>query len=417
MAIISKSSLFSLLFIGLFFAPYLAGTRLRLDVVLCYAGAILMPISMLRRGSISKREGVLLLLSFICLMATTIFALKAPIGGFERINILTNYNFVAFSLLVFLAMRDSLVTSRYKLLAATFSASILVNAIALYQWADASSAFNREIYRLYGGAPTAYAASLGYSSFSEFLVFAAKRYPSVFNGMHVLAIFDLMVLAAVGHVISHKADPIAKWLAATAAVGAMVGGILSFSKTFVFGLVLLVVLQQALTRRLRYVTFPVLLVGAILAIGDLTGSEERLLSIFESDALSTRYGEGGYLEGAVRDLVSSAEFFLLGVGDQLGFYSLADSLYVPPMLIGGVLYLTLYLAPIATLLMWNYSEHRKGNSWATTFLVVHLLFLVIGIGIPTYQVGRIAPLFLITNLAFLYAPKRAQFALLPSGLR
>ena len=398
----------SFFLVVIFFAPYIAGTRLRPEVVLCYSSLVISLFAVLRRGGrMDKREMRLLVLCLICAVATLIFAMRSSLEMFDLINTFTNYNFLLLSLFVYFSFRGMVIRGKKDIVSGLLFVSIPINLIACYQWADPVAKFNKLIYAWYGGVPTAYAASLGYSSFAEFLVIAAKRYPSIFNGMHVLALFDLIILALAWHVLIDKEGRVPErkgWgrrLALIAVIGAVLGGILSFSKTFIFGSICLIVLHQVFSKRLAYAIFPIVILAVIALAGALTGTGERILQIFQSDALDSRYGEAGYLTTAINDLSSNVGMLFLGAGSRLAQYPLADSLYLPPILIGGVVYLIIYLMPIFYILAWNYKEHRSGNSWASVFLVLNVVFLIVGIGIPTYQVGRISPLLFLMNLAFL----------------
>jgi len=403
-----SGALFSAIFALFFFLPYLPGGRLRFDLLLCYGSALYLLISprQISSAAIRPLQG-LISLSFICVIITAMFMILPDMDIFFKAIIVTNYNFMFFSLCVFIVFHRFLLRSRDKVVVVLLIASLAINAIAISQWLDPTSSFNKIIYSLFGGAPPEEAIRLGYETFGEFLAVAAHRCTSIFNGMHTLAMFDLVIIS-IG--INYLILPILysdrlRLFALCSVCMAFAGGAISFSKTFLLGVMLLLAMQLILSGKMRllirFMSVFMVILAVFAAFVYYAGIEEELMAYITQDTLATRYGEGAYLAKELAVIETDVGFLLFGAGVDLGSYKIADSLYISAIVVGGVTYLSVYLLPYLFLIKKNYREHLSGNPWARCFLAIHATFLAIGIGIPTYQVGRIVPLLIILNLCFL----------------
>lgn len=400
--------MFPVVFVLLFFLPYIAGSRLRFDLLLCYVAAFYLLFSpdLIIKEAIKPLHG-LLSLSIISVFFSASCLILPEIDLFAKINILTNYNFMFLSLCVFIVFYHRLIRSGERILTVLLLVSLPINAVAIGQWIDPVSGFNKTMYGLYGGLAPEEATQAGFDNFAEFLAVSAHRYPSIFNGMHVLALFNLIIISiGINFLISQGLSSHQRRILSVTAVSmAFVGGAVSFSKTFLFGFMLLLAFQMILSGRIkifiRFVAISALVLTAFALFIFYAGLDERLMEYINADALATRYGEGAYLANELAAIDTDFVFFIFGAGSTLSNYKLADSLYISVIVVGGVFYLIVYMLPYILLIRMNYAEHRRGNTWARSFAATHLTFLIIGVGIPVYQVGRIAALLIIINLCIL----------------
>jgi hypothetical protein len=82
----------------------------------------------------------------------------------------------------------------------------------------------------------------------------------------------------------------------------------------------------------------------------------------------------------------------------------ADSLFLLPLAAGGVIELALYLTPILWVLVLLWRRCNRGDEQLTMQFCLHAVFLLAGIGVPIYQMGRLAPLFWMVALSYAFAP-------------
>jgi hypothetical protein len=398
-----KRWLFSTLFILHFFLPYIYDTRLRFDVVFAYFGIILFTVMLFKKTVLTNFEYILLFLSFLCVIVSIPPVLLHPGKFIQKIIIFTNYNFMALSLCTFIALRKLIYSNRFILLKVLLVVSLAINLVAFGQWLFPRAGYNIVLLQLYGGAPSEIARSLGYASFAEFLIYGAHRYTSIFNGMHVLAMFDLIIIAISFAVIhERKMSTNMKWIGWLVLSTAAAGGVLTNSRTFYLGLAAIVCSFVIVRRKLSIFVMSGMLVILLVIMMYLFQVTERVESmLFGGNILESRYGSAGYLAQTIETIKGDPWVLLFGAGSAIAEYKLADSLYISVICVGGLVFLISYLAPFIWLLIGNIRQINLGNPWALCFMAIHLAFVCVGIGIPTYQVGRIVPLLIILNLSFI----------------
>jgi hypothetical protein len=118
-----------------------------------------------------------------------------------------------------------------------------------------------------------------------------------------------------------------------------------------------------------------------------------------------RFGSTGNLVATIETVKDDMSLLFLGRGAQLDGLNTADSAYLPLIVVGGLLHLLLFFVPfvVLTRLCW---QARFKNPWAPTFFALYVTFFAMGLGIPTFQLGRItAALVLLTFLAFRAEPE------------
>lgn len=404
------------LFVGLFFLPYIPGARLRADVVVGYVVLLAIPLVLRFTGRFEAQFFALAAAAFLWSLARIGASLFYGENYFFAIQLLTTLNFLFFAVCFFIAIRGWLVSLREPLLMYVLTASVLINGIAVFQWMAVDHPINAFIFQNYGGTLPASVAELpsdvigDISTNAEFLAKIAGRYSSIFGGMYVLASFNVLIIAlSVAALHWQGRTRMMTRLATMAIAAAFVGGALSASKTFYLGTMIALAILSTLSvinlRRFVLLVFLVLPAYFILMSGtsdDTTvGSVFELILAGDMDAvLGSRYGAGG-LFGTITAVFTSPAILFFGVGVDIGDLYLADNGYLMPIIIGGIpLALTTYVA-VGLMVRENYRQFRAGNVMAAGFLAAHGSFLVAAIGIPTYQLPRVTLLLLVLNLVFL----------------
>jgi len=274
----------------------------------------------------------------------------------------------------------------------------MINLIAIFQYIDPHNDLHHIVFNLYGGTPNAQMKALGMNSFAEGLVVLAQRSPGIFNGIHVISMFNIMVIGlAVFSLVQQKRS---KLFIYVVILFAILGGMSSVSKTFMFGLILMLLIlirYKELDTKVFFLLIGVL--GTIFILLDSALSNQSMileLLLNKADVgkvLETRFGGEGYLANSINYLLSTPEAFFLGEGTASDNIILADSQLVVLFGIGGfVLFLSfvMVLLKVYFLLKQNFS-----TLYNKVIMAIFISYVVIGIGIPTFNVGRIISIFFI----------------------
>jgi hypothetical protein len=399
-----------------FFLPYLPGTRLRIDVVVGYMSILVVPfVSGFKERTVQK-------IFLLSLAAAVWSGARIGLSGLEKedaffaIQLVTALNFPFFAACLFLAFRTHLLRYKEQMLVTVLCLSVGINILAVFQWLDVDHPVNSFVFDNYGGALPASVEELpqdvvgGITTNAEFLAKIAGRYSSIFGGMYVLAAFDVMVIALSMAALSWTSSAINTRRIAAAAIGsALLGGVLSASKTFYLGTAIavaaLVVLRVVDPKRvliMGLVAIPAYFLVSTEGADDSTvGSVFDLIWSSDMEAiLGSRYSADGLLT-TIETILSSPSILLYGVGKDIGELYLADNGYLMPIIVGGVPLAAMTYLAIALLVRENYRQFKRGNTIAAGFIATHISFLVAAIGIPTYQLPRVTLLFLFLNLLFL----------------
>jgi hypothetical protein len=127
---------------------------------------------------------------------------------------------------------------------------------------------------------------------------------------------------------------------------------------------------------------------------------EQMLSLDWDLIFAPRFGSTGNLVSTIETVQNDLSLLLLGRGAQLDGLNMADNAYLPLILVGGLFHLVLFYLPFLLLMRLCWQE-RNANPWAAPFFTIYVTFFAMGLGIPTFQLGRItAALVLLTFLAF-----------------
>lgn len=405
-------------FILIFFLPYIMGTRLRPEIPFLY---LCIPLWFIirRKANFTERR----ILAIAC--SAAIFSILCVLVGrsgklLPDIILWTNLNFIFLSTCAFMVFKPWLMRTRHALLIWFIVISIAINIIAYLQFQFPELPLHNKLFSLYGGYVNDPSKRAGFITNAEFQVVAAKRYTSIFIGMHVLALFNVVVIGlCLGLLLDRtiRKSILMRIVCYTSLVLGLTGGVLSASKTFYFTMfsfgAAMLLLERNGKRWIVYITITFLLCVVVVYVADLAGSKSAIsrilrttLSLDASKIVGSRYSEQGYLHSTVRAITGNRELFMFGRGGNVAGLKMADSLFIPPFVVGGVIFFVLYVMQILLLIKVNF-DCRRESYLLKVFFALNASFLIAGIGIPTYQVGRIAPLLVILNLCFLGATQES----------
>jgi hypothetical protein len=381
-----------------FFLPYVPDSRLRVDVLTGYFALAVSPF--LFRGAdagVVKIYALSALSSAWCLLRV----LLNPDDFLASTMVVTNHSFalLGVSLALLVRPRPGMLEAAAK---AIWIVSLVTNLVALEQWRDSSSLVSQFLYDQYGGA---FEFDYDYASSAEFQVLYAGRHTGIFNGMHALAIFNIVVIMLS---LGGRFPRQGAWLRMLAMGLAVVGGVLAASKTFYLGAAVGVGLL-ILFRRISFrQVWPGIVASLLLATLVIQSDRDSIVSMYYEHILrldpewifSPRFGSTGNLYSTIEAVQNDLSLLLLGRGAQLDGLNTADNAYLPLILVGGLLHLVLFYLPYLALMRSCWQE-RNANPWAAPFFAIYVTFFAMGLGIPTFQLGRItALLVLLTFFAF-----------------
>jgi len=383
------------------------------EVVLAYVAVGVLLVAQPRS---THFERLFFLLSAVAALFLGVRLALTPAGLVATGIIFTNHTFSLLSICLFLVFFRQLSSVR-RLLIPLWLVSLFANGMALIQWLFPQSWINGIIFDGYGG--TYGRRHLIADSYAEFLIEYAGRYTGIFNGMHALGLFNVLVI---GLTIAHlsggriRLTP-TNCLAALGFLGCIVGGILSASKTFYFGTAAMMA-TLLLIRRLKIVHLLWLapLAGAAAAFTLKTAERKSAISNYFnafasmdfSGVMTSRYGESGYLTKTLNLMAADPATVFVGRGAETGQISLADSAYISPVVLAGIPFFVFFFAPILYLLRANFLRMREADWWCGVMFAVLLTVLIIGVGIPTLQHGRITMFVLVVNLVILRTESQVQ---------
>jgi hypothetical protein len=199
--------------------------------------------------------------------------------------------------------------------------------------------------------------------------------------------------------------------AAASVVLALGGGVLSGGKMFYLGVATLFATLLLVQRQFALVMWGGLVAVAVFGVAPMFLREDaevllamkRVLSGDADQIVGTRFRSDGYLTETIERLTTDRSLLWYGTGADLGHLIVADSLFLLPLATGGVPQLLLYVFPVLWLLfqLWR---RRGENEYLPALFSLHASFLMSGIGVPVYQMGRISPLIWIVTLTYVFAP-------------
>ncbi len=409
-----RSRLFRLLFVAHFFLPYIGSSRLRVDVVVGYLCVALLPFR-IRLKELTSIERLALSAALACALWSGARIALVDEAFTERVVQFTYCTFPITALATFIVLRPWLGTME-QLVTDLIPMSILVNLVAFEQARDPASGLNEQVFSLYGGYNiTTY--SVG--SLAEFEVKYAGRCTGIFNGMHVLALFDVMILVLVLATLSGpRPSRIRQLLNALAGIAAFIGGVLASSKSFYYGAAV-ATLAMLLLRQIPGSIWLAIWTGlgglALRQVLSASSFADITVDYFESvrapsfdSTLGSRFGHGGFLRSTIDTILDKPLILLVGSSFEEPGLTMADNAYLGLIVVGGIPLLILFYASVLLPAFDALRRVMAGERRLAPIVAMTAAFLAIGIGIPSLQTGRIAPLFYLLMFVGLWgqAPER-----------
>ena len=474
------------LFLLHYFLPYIwfpgvGFTRFRYDMLVLPVAAIIFLVQW-RCGNFSwKQTTPVLKIIFLCNLGLALWLLARintdlflrsiphPIRGFVTpFTIFGNYGCVPIgAMLVFLVLGRWLIKNRMKLLVSFLLLSVLFNLIGLFIRFYPDHNFSHIIYAAFGGIKqdvygvSRYPQWQAAVSAAEFITKKSGRVCSIFPACTAYA-FYCSVVAGTSIICFDKrfADLLkTMWLRLLASltfVLAILGGILTSSKSFSLGIycVLFCIIVFSRTRRMRigvccvavllFIVWPFLCkidmagghrnnlvlnrlfyrtIGSAYnsitrassqkpsllicfeepedSAKETTEQDDTSLPISDSDihVFGSRYGTKGFIIESYRTIWKEGSLFF-GKGARTGVH-VADGAIHTTIGFGGIVALLLTFLPPLILIGLSWRENIRGNPFAFIVLALQLLSLSLSFSSPIYQTGRLSmPIYLI-SLVFL----------------
>ena len=397
----------SIVFVAMFFLPYIGDTRLRFEIVLF---AILVLVAFFHSGA--QKPYYLLLPPYVYIFTFGVFcytlvlaALSQHAPFINRAIDITNQNFLFLVLFGLLPLRHWLRTNAGDILRGIVMISLLVNVVALYQTLIPNGFVHDKIFSLYGGV----IREDGLAS-AEFLCRVAHRCTSIFPTLQALALFDLLIIALLMYLQSiRKIGTIVFWVGM---VLAFVGGLATVSKTFMVGAPIIMLFSSDRKQKFYFVALMAILVLPIAVVFTIDyqailGRNIGLIDQIGENGLSyifaSRFGGAGYgADGAFTVLYDSMKdipgIFLTGVGSDYVHYGAlyTDNLYLQLIMYGGVPYALFF---VAQYVMFFYALSRKVSDAAKRMIfTMAIIYFSIGFAYASFFIGRVAMLTILVLL-------------------
>lgn len=395
-------------FVAPFFRPYLPGNRLRWHLI-----ALLLLVVWGRVQLVTQRTRSALLKTAGCGLALMALSAVLIFGGANASIIAAdaqefiNLNLVAILVFAAFAIRRWLAANHDQVVLALLVISIPLNVYGVFQSLDPWNGIHDVVFSRYGGQTGENFATLGAPSWAEGLVLYAGRATSIVNASQALALFDLLVgclavfwlLEPGGRAATGVRLPI---LIHDALLVSVLGGLASATKAYNRGFLVAAVWVVFSLRRVSHFALGIVMAGGIAALIALVFSDAPVVQryigrVAEGNYIATRYGDdgtGGYLSQTIDFLFANPSTFLLGVDRTTADVAHGDSLFLPPLLSGGVAVFLLFFGQLAML----YRQIVNKRDFAPDRLAF-LVFLLAEVGIQTFMIASVAPFLILLMLA------------------
>jgi len=286
--------------------------------------------------------------------------------------------------------------------------AILVNLFAFFQFINPQHEVVSTALRWYGGVGQEEYEYDDFNTLAAKTLLGGGQSISIFSGVQALAIFNLFIIAmAYGTLSDSLSKSGMKFLGLLSLILALIGGVLSGSKTFVFGVILLFVLISVGGMRISRIGYALFLFVMFFAIFYLFSSQLRVTGdVWDLmigggiwDIFGSRFGSSDY-EGYLSDVMAKTiEPFTLifGLGTLAFDYKYTDFQFRQIVLVGGLPLFLLFYGLLVYLLVLNWRS-RRSSSYGLPLFALGLVFLIAGVGQDVHLQARIVPLWMITNL-------------------
>lgn len=401
-----------------FFLPYIPGTRYRVEVFTLFLG-LLFPLR--RKGTVSTRDTDLVVFTGLSAFWSLLRVgmLPHPHGVPATAIHWINLNFPFLATCFYLLLRDTLQRHRRTLLKTVLVVGVANNLVAVAQCYFPDWPYHSLIYANYGGTISAdYDDVLSQftttaMSNAEFLARMGGRYTGILVSSHMLSVFNVWLIGTSYALARDARSTVPEQVFAVLSLGlAVVGGILSGGKMFYLGVVMMFAALLIVRRQFTLVIYGGLLATAVFGVAtrflredsEVRMAFDRVLSGDLDRILGTRFASDGYLRDTLDRFATDCNLLVLGTGANLENLIVADSLFLLPLATGGIPQVLLYVWPMVWLLRELWRRSGEPGEYLPVLFSLHASFLVSGIGVPVYQMGRIAPLLWIVTLAYVFAP-------------
>lgn len=408
-----RTKLFLTAFVVSFFGPYFPGTPLRLDQLVCW-GAIVCFLFLLvvrrKRYVCTKGQAIAFYFSLAVLVYSgcrILIGIRSPIDAAQMAN---QFSYFAGGVALFYLFKDRFVEGQGFFVQAFLSVSLAINLFAALQFFFLDSEMVKIALRLYGGMSRPGYEYENFSTLAAVTLLGGRQAVSIFSGAQGLAIFNLMVVAvAHGGIASVRQNT---WrsmrLPLAALLAAIVGGVLSGSKTFIFGSIFYFVLsakasQYSLSQVRLLIALVIFFFGTfffIAAESRVTGDVFALIS--EGDIFrifNSRFGDGGGYLNDVMAKTFEVPVLAFGLGTEAFDYKYTDFEYRQIILAGGLPLFVAFYGFLIHLLVNNFKA-RKHAPFGAPLLALGVVYLIAGVGQDVHLQARTMPLWVIVNLLF-----------------
>lgn len=407
------------LLIGHFFLPYVPGTRYRVEVFTLFLG-LLFPLFPTKVTT--SREIDLVVFTGISAFWSLlrVLLLPHPQGLAPTAIHWINLNFPFLATCFYLLLRNTLQRHRRTIIKTILTVGVVNNLVAVAQCYYPDWPYHSWIYAHYGGTISAdyddvlAQVTVTAMSNAEFLAKLGGRYTGILVSSHMLSVFNVWLIGtSYAFARDPRSTPREQLFAAGSLGLSVLGGMLSGGKMFYLGVLVMFAALFLVRRQLTLMIWGGMMGLTIFAVAtrfldesaEVRQALDRVLSGNVESILGTRFASDGYLRDTLERFATDYALLAYGTGAKLDNLVVADSLFLLPLATGGIPQLCLYLWPIVWLLRELWRRSSEPGEYLAVLFSLHFSFLVSGIGVPVYQMGRIAPLLWMTTLAFAFAPR------------
>jgi hypothetical protein len=426
----SGQTLLALLTVSSFFMPYLYGGFFRLDHGIAIFSLLCVGCRLVVNGRISIPDELrlFLLLSF----ASAVYAALSLIATSSNLYLAgqyaVQYAYLVFGATLFLVVGSTLQRAVRTTILTLAITAIALNALAALQIFAPDAELVFQLLSLYGGRESDPGTYGSYTTKAAEVLLGGGQAISIFTGMQGLAVFDLFFVAIALGALSDAFHTATKAAVLVALICAISGGLLTGSKTFIFGFVIFSSLLVLISlRSMGWVAIGLAMFGLFLSIARQHSYQvedilTHVTNLEPHQLLASRFGEEGYLT-EVMHIVFDPVTLLFGIGADAANYRYSDNQFRQIVLMGGIPLLFLYYSALIALLLvcWN---KRNGSAYAKPLCALAVVYLIAGVGMDVHFQARTIVLWVLLTFVLVgtrvrpasrQVPKRQPTA--PSMLR
>jgi len=394
-----------------FFGPYFPGTPFRLDQVIgwLHIAILLSGLAVYSRirfaTSVEKfvTSYALLILLFVSVR------LFMDVENYRAAFQITNqFSYCSAGAAIFYVHRARLMVARTFFIAALLVISIIINLFAFYQIITPDSYLIALALNWYGGVGDEIYQFGDFNTISAITLLGGGQAVSIFSGVQGLAVFDLFIAAiAYGALKDTEFRRGQRHFAFLSLVIALVGGVLTGSKTFIFGTMIfyaIIAFCGGFTaRHIRGVLFLLILFVLLLSYSAdqlrVTGDVWNLITeVNVSEAFSSRFGSAereGYLSDVMAKTFEPLTL-TFGLGSSAVDYKYSDFQLREIILVGGVPLFVFYYVFLACLVLLNWRS-RTETCYGIPLFALGITLLIANVGMDPHLQARTIPLWMIVN--------------------